>query len=74
MSVPVPQGVALQLWVCRVMPSQSRPPFLGGGAEQDRLLVRTPPPHGASHSDHAVHSDQWPSAGETQGEDVCVSV
>lgn len=57
----VVQGWLLQLWLCRVMPSQSRPPFLGGGAEQVLFLCLTPPPHWASHSDHSVHSDQWPS-------------
>lgn len=55
------QGWLLQLWLCRVMPSQSRPPFLGGGAVQVLFLCLTPPPQGASHSDHSVHSDQWPS-------------
>lgn len=54
-------GWLLQLWLCRVMPSQSRPPFLEGGAEQVLFLCLTPPPHWASHSDHSVHSDQWPS-------------
>lgn len=39
------QGSLLQLWLCRVMPSQSRPPFLGGGAEQVLFLRLTPPPH-----------------------------
>lgn len=57
----------LQLWVCRVMPLQSCPLFLGGGTEQERFLSLTPPPHGASHSDHAVHSDHWPSTtGDTR--------
>lgn len=52
------QGWLLQLWLCMVMPSQSSPPFLGGGAEQVLFRCRTPPPHFASHSDHCVHSDQ----------------
>ena len=59
--VSVVQAWLLQLWLCRVMPSQSRPPFLGGGAEQLLFLRLTPPPHWASHSDHSVHPDQWPS-------------
>lgn len=55
------QGWLLQVWLCKVMPSHSRPPFLGGGAVQVLFLCLTPPPHWASHSDHSVHPDQWPS-------------
>lgn len=58
--VSLVHGWLLQLWLCRVIPWQSRPPFLGGGAEQVLLLCLTPPPHWASHSDHSVHCDQWP--------------
>lgn len=54
-------GSLLQLWVCSIIPSHSRPPFLGGGAEHVLFLCLTPPPQRASHSDHFVHSDQRPS-------------
>lgn len=58
---PLLHGSLLQLWVCSILPSHSRPPFLGGGAEQVLFLCLSPPPHWASHADQSVHSDQRPS-------------
>lgn len=54
-------GSRLQLWVCSIFPSHSRPPFFGGGAVHVLFRSLTPPPQWASHSDHSVHSDQRPS-------------
>lgn len=59
----------LHACVCLLIPSQSLPPFLGGGLEQVLFLTISPPPHGTSQPDHSVHSDHWPST-ETENKNA----
>lgn len=51
-------------------PSQSRPPFLGGGALQSLYLSSRPRPHVTVHCDHSDQSDHWPCAGMFNSEEL----
>jgi len=43
------------------LPTQSAPPFVGGGLLQRRVRDWVPPPQVALHVPHALHSPQFPA-------------
>lgn len=50
----------LQFSVCWLGPWQVRPPYLGAGLEQVRVLFFLPPPQIAEQTDHLLHDAQLP--------------